>query len=359
MQEWKATLDLPSSGSFLVVGPPGSGKTLLAVCRAATFATEGKQSLFLVFNQTLRQYLQQVLVETGLTSIAMTFHQWFFNWYKSNFNRPPPHKDRWSFDWQAIYRQIGTKTEYLQFEHIVIDEGQDFPPEFYFLLRLLSKNITVFADENQRITQYNSTLEDIRRSLGLKPAQIIRLSKNYRNTRPIAEFASTFYAGLRSGIADMPVKDGPRPRLLLAADFQKQVDYIAHYERSHPDKDIAVFMATIEGQVNISRSLARCGTTNPTQMYLYKGQKHKQVDFRQHGIRILSYASAKGLEFDTVFLPELDTRVTDPDSDFEKMRFYVLCSRAREELFLLAKGNSPPPLLHRVPRLLLTVEHIE
>ena len=89
------------------------------------------------------------------------------------------------------------------------------------------------------------------------------------------------------------------------------------------------------------------------------GQKHKQVDFRQHGIRILSYASAKGLEFDTVFLPELDTRVTDPDSDFEKMRFYVLCSRAREELFLLAKGNSPPPLLHRVPRLLLTVEHIE
>ena len=54
-------------------------------------------------------------------------------------------------------------------------------------------------------------------------------------------------------------------------------------------------------------------------------------------ITVLCYASAKGLEFDHVFLPELHNLPLnqDDDKDVERMNMYVMTSRARNGLTLL------------------------
>ena len=54
----------------------------------------------------------------------------------------------------------------------------------------LSKNITVFADENQKLNKENSTLEDIRLYSGIN-GNIHKLRRNYRNTRQIASWRDT------------------------------------------------------------------------------------------------------------------------------------------------------------------------
>ena len=52
-------------------------------------------------------------------------------------------------------------------------------------------------------------------------------------------------------------------------------------------------------------------------------------------VTVLCFASAKGLEFDAVFLPELQTiDVKGRERDTIRMNLYVMCSRARTHLWL-------------------------
>ena len=72
---------------------------------------------------------------------------------------------------------------------------------------------------------------------------------------------------------------------------------------------------------------------------------HKQEQ-KNDGVRILSLHSAKGLEFDTVFLPQLcegylpyKKAVLPEDIEEERRLFYVGMTRAKNELYLLTCLN--------------------
>jgi superfamily I DNA/RNA helicase len=352
-KEQDAINNLPLTGSYLVVGPPGTGKTVMAIYRAAMFRRAGKATQFMVYNRTLRQYLEEAMEATGVEGVASTFHSWFDNWYWKNFGRRPPMLERFVHDWTAIWKDLIRRHNFEKYDHLVIDEGQDFPKDFYTVMQLIATDITVFADENQRITETNSTLKEIEKYV--RPKQVHRLSLNYRNTRSIARFARHFYADLQSGVPDLPEKKGPRPRAVSCQDVAAQIDFIARYERNNDDTDIGVFIATKRQLFRILREL-QGKTTNPVQTYVSGKKEYQTLDFTRRGIRLIMYPSAKGLEFDTVFLPLLDQRVTDPDSDIENMRFYVMASRARQELYMTFSGEELPPLLKAVPEQLFDIQ---
>lgn len=64
--------------------------------------------------------------------------------------------------------------------------------------------------------------------------------------------------------------------------------------------------------------------------------------------------SAKGLGFDIVVVPDTHTdAATDPTEAALRMTYYVLATRAREELHLGHDGDAEPPHLARVPPRLL------
>jgi superfamily I DNA/RNA helicase len=70
------------------------------------------------------------------------------------------------------------------------------------------------------------------------------------------------------------------------------------------------------------------------------------INFADPGIKIMTYKSAKGLEFDTVFLPELQKyKVGDGGVNIMK-ELYVLASRAKKQLFLFFSGEGNPPVLN-------------
>jgi superfamily I DNA/RNA helicase len=84
-----------------------------------------------------------------------------------------------------------------------------------------------------------------------------------------------------------------------------------------------------------------------------QGSAAEVMDFEEPGIRVVNYASAKGLEFDTVFLPELQLLTEDHTAPAFKMRFFVMTSRARDELYLMYSGEGDPALLNAFPRNLI------
>ena len=91
-------------------------------------------------------------------------------------------------------------------------------------------------------------------------------------------------------------------------------------------------------------------TVNPVQSYVGgQGGKAAKVDFDRPGIVVVHYQSAKGLEFDTLFLPDLDEYAANLESPECRMTFYVLVSRARDELHLSYVGAAKPKIVDMFP----------
>lgn len=356
-KEQDVITNLPLSGRHIVVGPPGTGKTVVALYRAELWRNRGDDAQFIVYNKTLNQYLSLAIDEKGLNDHSATFHSWFAKWYYHNFHRNVPQIQQYVYDWDRVLENVGRKGDKIpRVKNLIIDEGQDFPREMYTVLSLITENITVFADENQRITANNSTIRDIRNALGVQKTH--KLTRNYRNTRQIAEFASQFYAGLPTGVAELPTRKGPLPYLLVNQDISSEIKLIEQYAMANRNKQIGVFVKTTDKQKEFYKHLAAIDWDISVQMYKSGSKTHGKLDFQKNGIFLLCYPSTKGLEFDTVFYPDLDEWRTDGNPDIEKMQFYVLTSRARNELIMMSKDEDVPKFMQHIPESHYTVRNV-
>ncbi len=78
----------------------------------------------------------------------------------------------------------------------VIDEGQDMPLQFYNAPESPGFNrFFIVADQNQQITDNNSSRKEIADCLAVEASEVIELRQNYRNSYPVARLAREFYTG--------------------------------------------------------------------------------------------------------------------------------------------------------------------
>jgi DNA helicase IV len=346
--------NLPLNESFLVTGPPGTGKTVMALYRTKMLEKEKTKVSLLMHSRLLSQYTSDAVGSLGLNGAVQTFHSWFNTFYQTEYRCKIPSFGRYEYDWTAILKQLGQNPpKHTSLEYLIVDEGQDIHKNFYPIARHLSRCITVFADENQRLTETNSTIPDIKGFGNFRSTHELR--KNYRNTREIADLAAHFYTGLRTGIPDPPDRRGEKPIMTHHKQLHDTAEFIARYERNNPKQQIGVFVPYARTRDSLFNRLAVDGRTkNAPQKYVGgQGKDAVVVDFKRPGITVLCYPSAKGLEFDTVFLPELQDVKDDIHSAEFKMKFYVLISRARESLYLSYSGDEEPKILEAFPKSLV------
>lgn len=356
-EEHDDILTLPLDASCIVTGPPGTGKTVMAIWRASILHRSGRKPLLLMYGRLLSSYARAAVGKLEIDGAVSTYHSWFSQFWRRSYGVAPPETQPWQFDWSACLDKIITKPPADSERHsFLIDEGQDMPRDFYFILKLISGSLTVFADENQRITGQQSTIAEIRAATGIH--ETLQLTRNYRNTRPIAEFAASFYTGLPSGMPELPPSSarGERPFLIYHEQLHQTIEFIRNYENNHRDQSIGILL---ERKRKVSQFYNRLTgkTRNPVEVYLNQDgmgtSKYAPIDFAKPGIKLLTYWSAKGLEFDTVFLPELQEVTGDPQADDVRMRFYVMSSRAKKVLGLMYSGEGVPRFVQSLPFALL------
>jgi len=338
--------DLPFDGNHLVSGPPGSGKSILAAQRAVMLALTGTPVVLLTYSNLLRQSLAGMVHALGPADRSvrvMTAHRWLAEWYGA---APPGSGDGW-YDWDALFNRAADTVGDTG-PTLIVDEGQDLPPEFYLLVRMLNSRTTVFADECQRLTDTNSTLDEIARNLGRCTRH--ELAGNHRNTEQIASFAAHFHTG--AGTAVLPGRQGPLPRLHRFHE-RGAADLLILLAETQPKKSIGVIAASQHTQFSLLGSIQNRAPRLKPQLYTSqsKGGMYRNLDLGRPGIVIVHRRSAKGLGFDTVVVPDThEDAATDPTSAALRMSYYVMATRARQELHLGYEGESEPPLLAQVNR---------
>jgi DNA helicase IV len=342
---------LPLEGSFVVTGPPGTGKTVMALYRAEALTQKAAFTQLLMYSRLLCNYVGTAIEELDLDGVAHTYYGWLIRFYHNQYRERFPESKRWEPDWNAILKRVNEDPPPANsIPFLIIDEGQDLPKQFFMLTKHLAKHLTVFADENQKLTDHNSTVREIKLYSGIEDEHQLR--RNYRNTREIAELAAHFYTGISSGIPDFPTTSGTKPQVVALERLHDAVDFISRYERNNPTREIGLFTPSRRLQEKLVNRLQ--GKTK-NEVQFYDSRDPKKLDFDAPGIKVVNYQSAKGLEFDAVFLPELQTIPDDVTGATLRMRFYVLMSRARRELYLMYSGDNAPAIVRDIPKHLVDV----
>lgn len=343
-KEQDKVLSLPFDEKYVISGPPGTGKTVIALHRASTMKKQGIEPTVLMFGRLLSAYTRSNARDLGVATRVMTFHSWVWKFWGRTFSSDIPEVAPFQHDWPAIMMAM-VKEQPVREQHLIVDEGQDLHPEFYVTSGMFTEGLTVLADENQRISGTQSTLGEICRNAGItEPIQ--KLTRNYRNTRQIAALAVEFYNGNLDELPRVPDRDGSMPRILRTESMEGFARIVADFEWEHDDQTIGIFLHTTPMVKAMYRELRTLDTQNEVRYYMSGAS---DIDPSEPGIIITTYASAKGLEFDTVYIPELQDVALDLEEPTSKMQMYVLVSRARDSLILSYSGDVEPPILEWFP----------
>ncbi len=157
--------ETPFDESVFVVGPPGSGKTVLAIHRAQMLAFADIRVVLINYNRMLRRLIAQ-LTEQQIQ--ARTMHQFVSACYRAQVNTLAPNTAPYVYDWNAMFATLERRGVTPNPTHVIVDEGQDLPKEFFRYLRnFVATAVTVFADEDQALSDKRSTPRDIKEAARL------------------------------------------------------------------------------------------------------------------------------------------------------------------------------------------------
>ena len=365
----------PTDASMLIVGPPGAGKTVVAIHRAMRLSMENPSEKvnLLMFNKTLARYSSSGL-NLSENIIIKSFYSWFNLWYYNVFGKRPPHRGtKFNYSWDEIDDEIKYAEaseihfEKFHFGHLLIDEGQDFSNSIYKSLMAIIKRskengknstLTVFADDNQSITKNNSTLSEIREILNATPSlkTYWRVDKNYRNTREVAKFAR-YYQVLNSRSVSLPNRTGMNPKVVVFNKDEEDIEQILTYCKNQNDKEVGVFVfGKIESVYQVYKKLVQKfseyyggdASSANYQVQAYIGDRRYMLHHAEDLVfdsppvlTVLNTQSVKGLEFDTVFILNFENIYFPPGNEIPAFKImYVTFSRPRDHLFICLRGNS-------------------
>lgn len=329
--------------SILVVGPPGSGKTSTALWKAGMLAgPEYQRSVALVTrNRLLTALATQISQDQGgqpVTSVTMV--TFLAQDYWRRFGRFTPQWEPFNYKWEQVIAEYEAANVEPTIDHLIVDEGQNLPVQFFvWARRFMARAMSVFADEDQTTDGNGSQVAQLMQA-GF--VDVLPLTINHRNTQEIADLVEHFH--VNRTVPHLPAKRGRSndvPRLLPVGSWDEFAQTVATRWKNRGGSVGAIVylqedVVRLQGAIKLLLPDARvdCYTSKATP------GAEDAIRMREPGVTVISGESATGLEFETVFLHDLN-RSLPRTIPIDNRRLYMLCARARDTLLLV---NGPAPL---------------
>lgn len=209
-----------------------------------------------------------------------------------------------------------------EIKHVVIDEAQDYSNLAFKVIRYITgcTGMTIVGDSNQRLIPFEGELaiDNMNDASGNIETEYFKLSKSYRSTVEIMEYANKFLKGnavvplVRNGKPVDEFKISDKTELI-----NKILEIISDYKKDEHES-IAVICRNLSCTRNIGRLLNGYASIIDSEDIIYKG-----------GTVVIPSYLAKGLEFDGVII------IHEGSSSIEDKASYVMATRALHRLSVI------------------------
>lgn len=340
VEEQLQVLEHPLDQSLFVAGPPGSGKTVLALQRARMVAELQESVPIVTYNRMLRRLLS--LMKDVDNVVPSTMHSFIWHDYsRRTGGRQLPQGDEFIYKWEKMLEQTRFSPSAV---HLVVDEGQDLPEGFFEYVRCrVSRTMAVFADDDQALGDQRTTLEQIKSAAKL--GNPVMLKENHRNAPEVATVAEHFHRGRLPAAEVRRRPTGELPRLVHSPSIAATADLVSNWCMTRGGS-VGIIVYGNETSENLSHQLVVRMPHARVDIYTNERKNEDEIDVLKDGVTFLNKASVKGQEFDAVFVLELE-RFIPFASDVERRAMYMMCTRARDNLFLV---HGPGPLSGQAAR---------
>ena len=301
----------------VIQGAAGTGKTMLAVEKAKKLAKSGK-ILFLCFNRYLKEYLQRLKKEAPNQYENIDFYN-LPQLACAAMKVPSVEKDDVGY-FLSHFENYGWN-----YNHIVIDEGQDFDDEaiskLYDIALLQDGAFYVFYDKKQFVQGY-----EFPDWLANAECRLV-LNINCRNTYQIADTAGK-PVDIQPRVKERSVK-GDMPSFYLCDDAKEALKVLSkriddYRAASYPYEQICILTLKTENN-SILKDVEKVGN------HMIRTERDGK------GVLFTSARKFKGLEADAVIIVDVDGKAFA--DDVSKRLFYVGSSRAKHQLDIIFVGD--------------------
>ena len=304
--------------SMIVAGCAGSGKSVIAMYKAQQILESKGDVILIAYTKSLNRYMRQGK-ENSLD-------------------------ERFFYHWQWIDQGM-PKADY-----IIVDEIQDFDrEEIMQFINAARKCFFFFGDTAQSIYRAfgkeTLTIDQISSMTGIK---VSRLYNNYRLPKPIAKITQE-YLGLteennvRKYSESLYLsKENASPVFVECHSRQEQIDCIISIIRKNKYRNVGILVPENDLVLEIMNAFTSEKFACEFKFNAgYNDYRNKDtLNFKTEYPKLMTYHSAKGLQFETVILPFYQG-ASNLD---EKKSLYVAMTRTYRHLYVLYNGDMLKPL---------------
>ncbi|MGD6853931.1 3'-5' exonuclease [Bacillus infantis] len=362
----------------LIRGVAGSGKTLILASRAKILSKENPnwKILILCYNISLANSIRQMVTHmlnqpedlfdfaNDMTELpenenvtVRNFHAWLKHELKISEPQIP-----------NVIAKLEKKEAILPtYDAILIDEGQDFDPEWLRLVSLLinenTQSLLLVEDRAQSIyKRKRSYVQDT--GLSFQGRSKV-LSINYRNTAQIVKFAWNFYqehSHFKNKVVNRDLegeiiapqstkRKGPEPAILRSKSFFEEMEVVARQiKKLHTEKKVPLHEMLILYRVKRTHKLPIIDLIQKAlkkhaieHYWITENDEAKRNFEKEDGrVKISTIDSSKGLDYQAVFIVNTDSMPfpLEKDKEREVSLLYIGMTRAKEYLCLSYSGQS-------------------
>jgi DNA helicase II / ATP-dependent DNA helicase PcrA len=233
----------------------------------------------------------------------------------------------------------------LAYEHLMVDEVQDFSPlELAVLLDATSerRSVTLAGDTAQAIAPEHgfSTWTELLDFLDIAHERVEPLRVSYRSTREIVDVAEHVLGPLQGDVRPVAPRAGAPVESFAFATAGECAEFLSHalkeLVRNEPDASVALLARHAEQARAAYEALAHAEV--PV-LRLVADQDFSFVA----GIDVTDVRQSKGLEFDIVILLDV-TDASYPATNDARRLLHVAMTRAAHQLWVTYVGNASPLL---------------
>lgn len=309
-------------------GGPGTGKSVVSLWRHIANCQKGKKSLLLTYCSSLATYL---------TACCSTQHPDA----AAHIDRFHKGKDRAN---DGIW------------DEVIIDEAQDLPANYY---QGLSPNISYGVDDSQILYPESGSSRELLKTIFPDNIDYV-LDRNFRSTQRIMLFAQKAFpdAYIPQNIIDgLSGNIGQWPVLLITHIPDIWSEWDERYNSSNKKQTEAILQIIREfrtGLHNIAillpfkkdvesfEAILQANGISDFSIYCENNDRFPDRCKVIKDLHITTFKSAKGLEFDTVILPNFHKfKEICGSYNAEWKDFYVAVTRARSNLYLISSYDMP------------------